>query len=176
MVFEWSAYNNDILVSNTPNNRTGVPKYDKEYKRDYYQRRKGEKVKGNDPAPDQRKRKRFAKQEVKPKMMPHVYRVPEDLYEMMGVIVEILDMTLEDYVNNNRQRRYVRLRCIATAILRKYYSIPLAELARIYGHKDHTSVLHYVSLHPQTLLSNDQVYMNEYYKCLNAVKAWMDKK
>lgn len=175
MFFEWSAYNNDILAANTPNGKSGVPNYDKKHRKEWNEGKVAMVImKDPVPAKPRIRRKKFVKPEQKQK--PQIYKIPDELYEMLGIIAELLDMNMDDYINNCRQRRYVRLRCIATALIRKFY--PLAqttEIGRIYGHKDHTSVLHYIKLHPQTLLSNDQVYMNEYYKCLNGVKAWKDK-
>jgi len=89
---------------------------------------------------------------------------------IMRVVAHALFMDMEDYKVPTRRRENFHLRMIATNMLFRYYpGITYAMIGELFGHADHTTVIHYnkkLSILKQT----DMVVARKYKDALDAME------
>lgn len=99
--------------------------------------------------------------------------------EMMGVIANSLEMTLDDYRNKTRKAEFVALRQIGCMFLRDYYrdTLSLVQMGELIGDYHHSSVLHAIETGKNRLQSKDYTFTEYYNIALEAVtQFWADTK
>lgn len=100
--------------------------------------------------------------------------IKNDPVGMLTVVANALGLTMVDYHKASREKKYVELRILGSYYIRTYYpAVSLKETGKLVGHKDHTTVLHYLRTASDLLTSQDASFLEKNATVLNAITQWL---
>lgn len=94
--------------------------------------------------------------------------------DMLRVIANTLQMSVENYIERNRSREVVDLRFLSAKLLRHYYpNITYKEIGALYGGQDHTSIMNAIGKANDLLYIGDKSFTQKYQAALNSIEQWI---
>lgn len=94
--------------------------------------------------------------------------------EALTIIANSIGMVYSDYSKPTKENRYVMLRVLGAYFIRTYYpNISLANIGKLLGYKDHTTVIHSLNSATRWLNNMDKDFMPLYNISLNAITQWL---
>jgi chromosomal replication initiation ATPase DnaA len=96
--------------------------------------------------------------------------------DMLRVIANTLQMSVEHYIERNRSREVVDLRFLSAKLLRHYYpNITYKEIGALYGGQDHTSIMNAIGKANDLLYIGDKSFTQKYQAALNSIEQWINE-
>ncbi|MEI8278680.1 MAG: helix-turn-helix domain-containing protein [Bacteroidota bacterium] len=96
--------------------------------------------------------------------------------DMLRIIANTLQMSVENYIERNRTREVVDLRFVSAKLLRHYYpNITYKQIGALYGGQDHTSIMNAIGKANDLLYAGDKSFTQKYHAALNSIEQWINE-